>query len=80
MAYTSILYAKFYCFYTGHPQRQSMPNALGLYLSDGANTRNNSEVIKAKISLSIAVGFIICHSLKWINNILEIRMVTHWNK
>ena len=36
---------------------------------------NEKELIKAKISLSIAIGFIVCHSFKWITNILEIRMV-----
>lgn len=47
-------------------------------LRDNSNGRNDREVNKAKISLSIAIGFIICHSVKWITNILEIKMVIYY--
>ena len=68
----------FYLIELGYPSRKpssSIGNSLGVHLSESTSTRNNNEVIKAKISLSIAVGFIICHSVKWINNILEIQLV-----
>ena len=39
------------------------------------SNRSRKEIGIAKISLTIAVVFIVCHSIKWIPNIHEIIMV-----
>ena len=65
--------------FLGHSNRKpssSLGHSLGVHLSESTSNRNNNEVVKAQISLSIAIGFIICHSVKWINNILEIQLVS----
>ena len=49
-------------------------NAVQVFQLNNIDDRQGErEVLKAKISLSIAIGFIACHSVKWINNILEIK-------
>ena len=40
--------------------------------------RRQGEVMKAKANLSIAIAFIACHSLKWILNIMEIKLVRYY--
>ena len=44
--------------------------------SDHPSNRKRKEMAIAKLSLTIAVIFILCHSVKWIPNIHEIIMVS----
>ena len=43
--------------------------------SDQPSSRRKREIDIAKLSLTLAVIFILCHSVKWVPNIHEIIMV-----
>ena len=45
-------------------------------LQQRRDNRFRRDVVKAKVTLAITIGFIACHSIKWVNNILEIKMVS----